>query len=197
MPGPRARDISGLIVAWQAGEPGALDRLMPLVYSELRRLAHARMKGERPGHTIQTTALVHEAFLRLVGVEDVRARNRTQFYALCAQVMRRILVDAARARDAQKRGGDVLHVSLPRGLIAPKANDTDLIALDDALDALAAFDERMAKVVELRYFGGLTLQETADMLGVSPDTVTRDWKIARMWLLGQLKRSGSRQPPRR
>ncbi len=191
MPGRRARDVTGLLVAWQAGEPGALDRLIPLVYAELRRLAHARMQAERPGHVLQTTALVHEAFLRLVDVEEVRARNRTQFFALCAQVMRRVLVDAARARDARKRGGDVLHVSLPEGLVVPEGNGVDLVALDDALEALALLDARMAKVVELRYFGGLTLQETAETLGVSPDTVTRDWKLARMWLLGELKRGGS------
>jgi RNA polymerase sigma-70 factor (ECF subfamily) len=189
LPSRRAGDVTGLLLAWQAGEPGALDRLIPLVYAELRHLAHAHMLGERPGHALQTTALVHEAFLRLVDVRAVRARSRTQFFALCAQVMRRILVDAARARNARKRGGEVLHVALPEGLlVAEDANGPDLVALDDALDALATFDARMAKVVELRYFGGLTLQETADTLGVSPDTVTRDWKLARMWLLGELRR---------
>jgi RNA polymerase sigma-70 factor (ECF subfamily) len=191
MPGRPARDVTGLLVAWQAGEPGALDRLIPLVYAELRGLAHARLRGERACRTLQTTALVHEAFLRLVDVREVRARSRTQFFALCAQVMRRVLVDAARARRASKRGGDVLHVSLHEGLTVPEANGVDLVALDGALEALAALDARMAKVVELRYFAGLTLQETADTLGVSPDTVTRDWKLARMWLLGELKRSGS------
>ncbi len=191
MPAPGARDVTELLLAWTAGEAGALDRLVPLVYAELRRLAHARMRGEPPGHSLQTTALVHEAYLRLVDVKRIHFRNRTDFFALSAQLIRRVLVDAARARAARKRGGDVRHVPLPEGLALPAGNGTDLVALDDALKALADFDPRKEKVVELRYFGGLSVEETAAVVGVSPETVMRDWKTARLWLLRELRRATS------
>jgi len=187
-----AQDITGLLLAWEAGDGGAVDRLVPLVYDELRRLAHRHMQAEQPGHTLQTTALVHEAFLRLVDVKHVRFQHRAQFFALAAQLMRRVLVDAARARAASKRGGEVLHVSLPDNLAVADGNGVDLIALDDALAALAAFDARKAKVVELRYFGGLSVDETAEVLHVSAETVMRDWKMARLWLLRELE---GRTPP--
>jgi len=180
-------DVTELLLAWQAGERGALDRLIPLVYPELRRLAHRHMRAERPGHHLQTTALVHEAFLRLVDAKHLHFEHRSQFYALAAQLMRRALVDAARSRAAGKRGGDAVHVSLPSDLPAPPADGTDLVALDNALTRLAAFDRRKEQVVELRYFGGLSVEETAEVLEISPDTVKRDWKMARWWLLRELE----------
>jgi RNA polymerase sigma factor (TIGR02999 family) len=188
MPSHRARDVTELLLAWNAGQSGALDRLVSLVYAELHRLAHRRMLGERPGHPLQTTALVHEAYLRLVDGSRIPWQNRAQFFAVAAQVMRRILVDAARARGARKRGGGLPHVSLADVPSLPSAGATDLIALDEALDALATLDPRKARVVELRYFAGLGVDETAEVLRVSPDTVTRDWKMARLWLLRELKR---------
>jgi len=188
MPAGRARDVTELLLAWTAGDEGALDRLVPLVYAELRRQAHRQMQGERAGHTLQTTVLVHEAYLRLVDVKRAHFRSRTDFFALSAQLMRRVLVDAARARAARKRGGDVRHVPLPEGLALPAGDGTDLVALDDALKELATFDPRKEKVVELRYFGGLSVEETATALGVSPETVMRDWKTARLWLLRELRR---------
>jgi len=188
--------VTELLLAWTAGEQGALDRLVPQVYAELRRLAHRQMQGERPGHTLQTTALVHEAYVRLVDVKRLHFRNRTEFFALSAQLMRRVLVDAARARGARKRGGDAPHVPLPEGLAIPAAGDgTDLVALDDALKELASFDPRKEKVVELRYFGGLSVDETATALGVSPETVMRDWKMARLWLSRELRRGPASERP--
>lgn len=194
MPGHRARDVTELLLAWNAGEAGALERLVPLVYAELRRLAHRHMLGERPGHVLQTTAVVHEAYLRLVDGNRIRWQNRAQFFAVSAQVMRRILVDAARERGAQKRGGGIPHVSLADLPTLPPARDMDFVALDEALNALAAIDLRKAKVVELRYFGGLSVEETAEVLHVSPETVTRDWKMARLWLVRELRRGA---PPAR
>lgn len=182
-----ADDVTDLLLAWEAGEQGALDRLVPLVYAELRRLAHRQLQAEQPGHALQTTALVHEAFLRLVDIRHVSFRHRAQFFALAAQLMRRTLVDVARARAAGKRGGDAPHFPLPNELPAPLADSPDLVALDDALTALAVFDARKAKVVELRFFGGLSVDETAEALQVSPDTVMRDWKMARLWLLRELE----------
>ncbi len=193
MPRPQARDVTELLLAWNAGEQGALDRLVPLVYAELHRLARRQMRGERASHTLQTTALVHEAYVRLVDVKRVHFRNRTEFFALSAQLMRRVLVDAARTRAARKRGGDVRHVPLPEGLALPSPSGTDLVALDDALTALAAFDARKAKVVELRHFGGLGVPETAAVVGVSSETVMRDWKTARLWLLRELRRASPRE----
>jgi RNA polymerase sigma factor (TIGR02999 family) len=182
--------ITSLLLAWGRGETDAFDRLTPLVYAELRRLARCHMRGERPDHTLQTTALVHEAYLRLIDTSQVAWHDRTHFFAMASRMMRRVLVDAARARRAVKRDGG-LRVSLDRALGLAAADDVDLVALDDALEALAQLDARKSQVVELRFFGGLTLAETAAALQVSEDTVTRDWSFVKTWLRRQL--AGRRQ----
>jgi RNA polymerase sigma factor (TIGR02999 family) len=179
------------LIAWRGGDRAALDRLIPVVYDELHRLAHRQMRGERVGHTLQTTALVNEAFLRLVsGSDRVRWQNRVHFFAISAQLMRRILVDDARARGSLKRGAKAVHLSLEDAPAATLQPDGDLVALDEALTALAAVDARKSQVVELRYFGGLSVDETAEALGVSPETVMRDWNMAKLWLLRELKSGG-------
>jgi len=176
-----------MLLAWGEGNRTALDELLPLVYADLHRMAHRFVRGERPGGTLNTSALVNEAYLRLVDSRRVQWRDRAHFFALSAQLMRRILVDAARTRHSRKRDGvripldDVLNFHEKRG--------GDLVALDDALNALAALDERKARVVELRFFGGLTAQETAEVLNLSEDTVLRDWRLAKSWLLRELTRS--------
>lgn len=186
MAAPPASDVTRLLLSWRGGDRAALEKLVPLVYRELRKLAHRQMRGERAGHALQTTALVNEAYLRLVDSQQVRWQNRAQFFAICAQLMRRILVDDARARGSLKRGGAAVHVSLDDTLVASPARDTDLIALDEALTKLEALDPRKSKVVEARYFSGLSVAETAEALDVSPDTVMRDWKMAKLWLLREL-----------
>ncbi len=182
--------ITGLLAAWSEGDRAALDRLFPVVYAELHRLAHAQIRHESPGHILQTTALVHEAFLRLAGTGlaggAVEWQGRLHFYAVAANIMRRVLVDTARRRDAQRRGGGVVHVPFDEALRASPQPDAALLALDEALLALAEVDPRKARVVELRYFAGLTVAETAAVMHVSPDTITRDWKVARLWLLREL-----------
>jgi RNA polymerase sigma-70 factor (ECF subfamily) len=188
LPAPPAQDVTELLVAWGEGDRSALDALVPLVYAELHRLARHYIRGERPGRTLQTTALVHEAYLRLIDASRVRWESRAHFFAVSAQLMRRILVDAARTRGARKRGGDVPRVSLDDGIDVATARGDDLVALDDALTVLAALDPRKERVVELRYFGGLTVEETAEALNVSVDTVMRDWKLARLWLHRELQR---------
>jgi RNA polymerase sigma-70 factor (ECF subfamily) len=185
---PPPRDVTGLLVAWCEGDQAAFDRLVPLVYAELRRVAHRHMRGERPDHLLQTTALVHEAWLRLVDVNRVHWQNRAHFFAVSAQMMRRILVNAARGRDAQKRGGALSHVAFDEAGVAAPGRSVDVVALDDALTAFAEIDPRKAKVVELRFFGGLSVEETAHVLQVSPETVMRDWKTAKLWLLRELRR---------
>jgi RNA polymerase sigma factor (TIGR02999 family) len=175
-----------LLLAWNRGEPDAFDALVPLVYDELRRQATRYMKRERLEHTLQATALVNEAYLRLIDVQKVQWQNRAHFFAMAARLMRRILVDAARARGYQKRGGGAAMLSLDEALIVPTEPGEDFVALDAALVALAAVDARKSQVVEMRFFGGLTLDETAEALHVSRDTVKRDWKIARLWLLREL-----------
>lgn len=180
--------VTQLLVAWSGGDESALDRLIPLVNDELRRLAHRYISGERAGHTLQTTALVNEAYLRLVDSSRVRWQNRAHFFAVSAQLMRRILVDYARARRSQKRGGG-LQVSLDQALPIAPEREPDLMALDDALSALAEMDHRKGRVVELRFFGGLSVEETAEVLEVSPDTVMRDWRLAKAWLLRELSES--------
>jgi len=182
-----AADVTQLLLAWRQGNTDALERLLPLVYDELHRLAHGRMRGEWAGQTLQTTALVHEAYVRLVDGTQVSWNNRTHFFAVCARLMRRILVDRARARHSDKRGGERRHVQFQDWLGAQPAKDAEMLALDEALNRLAASDPRRAKVVELRYFGGLTAEETAAALGISVETVARDWKVARLWLLHELK----------
>lgn len=181
-----AGQVTQLLKSWSQGDQEALGRLMPVVYGELRRLARRQMARERPDHTLQVTALVHEAYLRLLDVRQVDWQDRAHFLALSAQMMRRILVDAARARTAGKRGGGVLHVSLEEAAVLPADPDRSLIALDEALAAFAAIAPRQANVVELRYFGGLTEEEIAAVLDQSARTVRRDWEFARVWLAREL-----------
>ncbi len=182
-------EFSSLLKAWSAGDESALEKLMPLVYDELHRLAHRYMTRERAGHnTLQTTALVNEAYLRLVDADRVRWQDRAHFFAIAAKLMRRILVDFARTRGYQKRGGNVRKVTLDEALVVSPAQDGELVRLDDALNALAEFDQRKARVVELRYFGGLSVEETAEVLKVAPITVMRDWNMAKLWLLSELQR---------
>lgn len=180
-------DITELLVAWSDGDAGALEQLVPLVDRELQQLAHHYMSREAPGHPLQTTAVVNEAFVRLIDGGRVRWQSRAHFFAVSARLMRRILVDVARARKKLKRGGDAVWISLDQAPEIPQATSADLVALDDALTALAAFDARKGRVVELRFFGGLTIAETAAVLGVSPITVTRDWDLARAWLAREMR----------
>jgi RNA polymerase sigma factor (TIGR02999 family) len=175
-----------MLVAWSNGDKSALERLTPLVHDELHRLAHRYMNRERPGHMLQTTALVNEAFLRLVDSSRVRWQNRAHFFAVSAQLMRRILVDFARSRAFRKRGGDAVQVSLDEAIAISPLRAADLVALDEALNALSEIDERKSRVVELRFFGGLSIEETAEVLKVSPETVMRDWRLAKVWLLREL-----------
>jgi RNA polymerase sigma factor (TIGR02999 family) len=188
-----AADVTHLLLAWRRGDHDALERLVPLVYNELHVIAHARMRAEAPGErTLQTTALVHEAFVRLVEGAQVAWTDRVHFYAVCARVMRRILIDRARARLALKRGGDAPAFQVADWDGATPATCEDLIAVDEALERLAAADPRKGQVVEMRYFAGLSVEETAEALGVSVETVMRDWKIAKTWMLRDL-RLGSRK----
>jgi RNA polymerase sigma factor (TIGR02999 family) len=192
MPGPLDRSgVTKLLRAWEGGDQQALERLTPLVYNELRRIARRYMARERPGHTLQATALVNEAYLRLVDAKEMGWRDRAHFFAISARTMRRILIESARARRFQKRGGGQERVTLEESLVIQGRPGPDLVALDDALKALAAMDPRRSQVVELRFFGGLSVVETAEVLKVSPETVHRDWKLARAWLLREL--SGKRQ----
>jgi RNA polymerase sigma-70 factor (ECF subfamily) len=177
-----------LLLAWGRGDQAALGHLLPLVHEELRRLARRHMGRERVGHTLQATALVNEAYLRLIKINQVRWQNRAHFFAMASRVMRRILVDSARARRYQKRGGGAEQVSLDEALLVSKEPTRDLVALDAALDGLAALDPRRSQVVEMRYFGGLSVKETAEALHVSADTVMRDWRLAKVWLLRELSR---------
>jgi RNA polymerase sigma-70 factor (ECF subfamily) len=185
-PKPANRQVTGLLLAWAAGDESALERLVPLVHGELRRLARREMNRERSGHTFQTTDLVNEAYLRLIDVSRVKWQDRAHFFAMSSRLMRRILVDHARARKSRKRGGGASPVALDETLIVSADRGADLVALDDALRALAEVDVRKSQVVELRFFGGLTAEETAEALGVSIDTVRRDWRLARAWLLREL-----------
>lgn len=183
--------VTELLRAWRAGDDEALGRLTPLVYQELRRVARHCLRAERAGHSLQATALVHEAYLRLVDTQRVNWKDRAHFLAMAATAMRRVLVEHARARRRHKRGGDPIRVPLSavqRSTDKPR----DLVALDDGLQALAALDPRKSRVVELRCFGGLSVEETAAVLRVSGDTVMRDWKLARVWLLREIERSGDR-----
>ena len=186
MGGPSAHEITQLLQAWGNGDQWALEKLTPLVYEELHKAAQRYMAREGTGHTLQTTALVNEVYLRLVDVREVTWQNRAHFFAVCAKLMRRILTDFARSRRYLKRGGDAQHVSLDEALVVSEEPRADVLALDDALNGLAAFDERKGKVVELRFFGGLTVEETAEVLNVSPDTVLRDWRLAKDWLVREL-----------
>jgi RNA polymerase sigma factor (TIGR02999 family) len=187
MANPSVAEITGLLLAWGNGDKAALDRLIPLVHSELRRLAHRQMRRERSGATLQTTALVNEAYLRLVDYQRTAPRDRSHFFAIAAQAMRRILVERARMRRSAKRGSGQ-RVSLDEAAEASNARAIDLIALDDALTTLSAIDTRKSQVVELKYFGGLTIQETADVLGISTPTVEREWQTAKIWLFREISR---------
>ena len=182
---PGVDDISKLLRAWSDGDQSALERLTPVVYDELHRLAQRYMKRERPGHSLQTTALVNEAYMRLVDYERMQWQNRAHFFAVSAQLMRRILVERAR-RHNLKRGGGVQHVSLEEAAVVGGARSTDLVALDDAMNALARLDPRKVQVVEMRFFGGLSVEETAEVLKVSAVTVMRDWSTAKAWLYREL-----------
>ena len=188
---PSPNQVSRLLAEWRNGDQEALDRLMPLVYEELRRIARRYMRGERADHTLQSSALVNEAYLRLADHKNIDWQNRAHFFGVAAQAMRRVLVDHARSRKGLKRGGDALKVALDDAVDVAEKQAVELVALDDALRALAAFDERKSRVVELRYFGGLTAEEAAEVLGVSLATVEREWRTARAWLLLELS-GGSR-----
>jgi RNA polymerase sigma-70 factor, ECF subfamily len=180
-------DVTRLLLSWRQGDEAALEQLIPMVHGELRRIAGRCMAGERAGHTLQATALVNEAYLRLVDVRRVDWHNRAHFLAMAARLMRRVLVDAARAKRSGKRGGDAVRVTFAEDLPITAEPAQDLVALDAALEALAKFDARKSRVIELRYFGGLTIEETASVLRVSPDTVMRDGKLANAWLMRALR----------
>lgn len=180
------KEITRLLVAWGDGDQSALEELAPLVQAELRRLAHHYMGRERPGHTLQTSALVNEAYIRLIDWKNVRWQSRAHFFAVAAQLMRRTLVDFARDRQSLKRGGDALQVSLSEAAALTVQRGADLVALDEALTALAELDRRKAQVVEMRFFGGLSVKEVAEVLSVSEETVMRDWRLAKVWLLREL-----------
>jgi len=182
-------DVTQLLVAWGDGDQNARDQLMPLVYAELHRLAHRHIRKERPGHTLQTSALVNEAFLRLVDQRDVLWQSRAHFFSIAAQMMRRILVDYARKRQFAKRGGRALQVTLDEELLATKERSAEVVCLDDALIELATIDERKSRVVELKFFGGCSIEEIAEVLGVSPGTVMRDWTLAKAWLRSAMSKS--------
>ncbi len=181
------QDVSDLLIDWGQGDQEALNKLIPLVYDELHKLASRYLRRERRDHTLQTTAVVHEAYLKLVNQRDANFENRLHFFAVAAQIMRRILVDYARRHHASKRGGDLYKLSLDEALVTSEEKGADLLALDEALERLAAIDPRQSRVVELRVFAGLTLEETAQALNISPSTVRREWSMAKAWLHRQIK----------
>lgn len=188
---PPTHEVTQLLLAWGDGDRAALDRLLPLVYAELRRLAGHYLAGERRGHTLQATALVNEAYLRLVDSGARRWQNRAHFVGVAAQMMRQVLVDHARARNYLKRGGGAPHVTFDEGAIIAHERAAEIVALDDALTALAEVDERKSRIVELRFFGGLSIEETAEALQVSPGTVMRDWTLAKAWLRREMSKGGA------
>ena len=183
-------NVTALLLAWGNGDDAALSALIPIVHDELHRIARACLLGERPGHTLQASALVNEAYLRLVQTRKVNWQNRAHFLAMAARLMRRVLVDFARAKQFQKRGGGALRVTLVEDMALSPEPGRDLVALDDALEALAKIDERKSRVIELRFFGGLSVKETAECLDVSPETIMRDWKLAKAWLTRELRPGG-------
>jgi RNA polymerase sigma factor (TIGR02999 family) len=180
-PSPSPQEMTQLLAAWSEGDPSALDKLAPLVYAELHHLARRYMRRERPDHTLQTTALVNEAYVRLIDQRDVRWQNRAHFFAIAAQMMRRILIDHARKRASAKGGGGG-KLSLEEAAMLSDERAAELVALDEALERLAEIDERKSKIVEMRFFGGLSVEEIANVIGVSPDTITREWRRAKAWL---------------
>jgi len=186
---PSSQDVTEILLRWRNGDQEALDQLMPLVYDELHRLANAYLRRERPGHTLQTTALVHEAYLRLVDQTHANWQNRAHFYGVAAQLMRRILVSHARTQQAAKRGSGGLKLSLDEVAMKAKQREAEVVALDDALMDLAKIDPQQSRIVELRYFAGLNIEETAEVLGVSPATVKREWGTAKAWLYNELSKT--------
>jgi RNA polymerase sigma factor (TIGR02999 family) len=191
---PPSQGVTQLLVAWTHGEQAALDKLVPLVHAELQRLAHRYMARERPGHTLQTTGLVNEVYLRLVDVTQVRWQDRVHFFAVSSRLMRRILVDFARSRRYLKRGGGAQKVTFDEGLIPSPQRGQDLVLLDDALNELARVDARKSRVVELRFFGGLSVEEAAEVLEVSQETILRDWKLAKAWLTREMTKAETNKP---
>ena len=189
------QQVTKLLVDWSNGDQSALEQLTPLVYSELRRLAGRYLRKERPDHTLQSTALVHEAFIRLIDQRSVRWQNRAHFFGVAAQMIRRILVDHARGRHASKRGSGAPRLSLDEAIALPDRKDLDLVALDDALNSLSKIDPQQARIVELRFFTGLTVEETAEVLGISPATVKRDWVTAKAWLYRDISRAVAANEP--
>ena len=188
---PESAEVTKLLLAWGAGDAAALEQLLPVVYRELHGMARRYMAEERPDHTLQASALVNEAYLKLVDVRQMQWQNRAQFFGVCAQMMRRILVDFGRRQRYLKRGAGIRPVTLNENLVMAEAQTTNLPALDDALNALATMDPRKARVVELRFFAGLSVDETAEVLKVSPDTVVRDWRMAKVWLHRELRNEGA------
>ncbi len=186
----QAPNVTQLLANWSHGDQAALQELLPMVYGELRRLASAYLRRERPGHTLQSTALVHEAFLRMVG-QQVEWRSRAHFYGIAAQMIRRILVDYARSQHAEKRGSGAVALALDEALAVAQERDLDLLRLDDALEQLAKFDERQSRVVELRFFAGLSIEETAEVMHLSPASIKREWQTARAWLYRELSRKSA------
>ena len=189
-PGTNA-DVTQLLVSWSNGNQAALEQLMPLVYGELHRLASAYLRRERPDHTLQSTALVHEAFMKLVNQNEVEWRNRAHFYGIAAHMIRRILVDYARSHHAEKRGSGAVKLALDEALGVPQKSELDLLGLNDALDRLAEMDPRQNRIVELRFFAGLSIEETAEVMQVSPATIKREWNSARAWLYRELSRAAA------
>lgn len=188
MTSPSPDEVTQLLLDWSSGDKAALDKLMPLVYEELRRLAHHYMGRERPGHTLQTTAIVNEAYLQLIDQKNVQWQNRAHFFGIAAHLMRRVLASYARSRHYAKRGGGARQVSLEEAMIVSEERAADMVTLDDALTALAEIDQRKSQIVEMRFFGGLTVEDTAEVLGVSPGTVMRDWTMAKAWLRREISR---------
>ena len=195
MPGEGPPDISGLLVAWNTGEKDALSQLMSFLYPELRRIARQHLRRRPAGDTLVSAALANEAYLKLVRAGGIRCENRVHFLALCSQIIRRILVDHARSRGYAKGGGNAVRVPLEDVLLGARARGIELLALDEALESFSKFDARKGRVVELRYFGGLSVEETAEVMGISPETVKRDWKMAKAWLFDELTRDNGRDGP--
>lgn len=189
MTSPSLHEVTELLADWGHGNQEALDKLMPLVYDELRRLAHHYMSRERAGHSLQTTALVNEAYLRLIGRKNMPWQNRAHFFAISAQLMRRILVDHARAHTRAKRGGGAHLITFDEAAVVSRERAAEVIALDDALNRLAALDPQQSRIVELRFFGGLTIEEMVEVLGLSPATIKREWRTAKAWLYHELSKS--------
>ena len=188
-----SKDVSGLLVAWNNGDDVALDRLTSFLYPELRRIARGHLRGRAPGESLESAALANEAYLKLTRAGGIRCENRVHFLALCSQIIRRILVDHARSRQSAKRGGNEVRIPLEDALLAAQARGIELLDLDAALSALSQTDARKGRVVELRYFGGLSVEETAEVLGISPETAKRDWRMAKAWLFNALTEHGRRQ----